>query len=203
VAATDTRAPSVRDAHKARTRRALREAALDLFATQGYDTTTTEEIAEKAGVSARTFFRYFKTKESVLFLGERDWLRSFAERYAEQPDEMSDVEALRTTFAALATIGLPPRRKALLQFTKAVASSPTLRGREVDHRRDDARGIAKAIATRRGLRRADEGAAILAAVALETYRRAIDTWVQGPARADIGDVVVGEFDRLAELFRRD
>jgi AcrR family transcriptional regulator len=201
VAATDTR-PSVRDAHKARTRRALREAALDLFATQGYDTTTTEEIAEKAGVSARTFFRYFKTKESVLFLGERDWLRSFAELFAEQPATMSDVDALCTTFVALASSGLPPRRKALMQFTRAVASSPTLRGRELDHRRDDARGIAKTIAARRGRRRVDERSSILAAVGLETYRRAIDVWLQGPARTDIGDVIVGEFDRLADLIRR-
>lgn len=202
MATTGTRTPSVRDAHKARTRRALREAALDLFATQGYDTTTTEQIAEQAGVSARTFFRYFPTKESVLFLGERDWLRAFAEAYREQPDSSSNVDAMCTAFAQLASAQLPQRRKALLLFTKAIASSPTLRGREHDHQREDARTIAKAIATRRGLRRVDEQSSILAALGLMTYRRAIDTWLQGPARIDIGDVISEGFEHLAELFRR-
>lgn len=53
---TIAKAPSLRDKHKSQTARALRDASLKLFATQGYDTTTIEEIAEKAGVSARTFF---------------------------------------------------------------------------------------------------------------------------------------------------
>ena len=72
--------PSRREKHKSRTRQALRQAALELFASQGFDTTTTEEIAARAGVSVRTFFRYFPTKELVLFFGRYDFMQAVVDR---------------------------------------------------------------------------------------------------------------------------
>jgi len=86
-------ARSRRDEHKSRTAEAIREAALELFAAQGYDATTTEEIAGKAGVASRTFFRYFPTKESVLVLHERAWFDSFRVDYLSTPRSMSDIDA--------------------------------------------------------------------------------------------------------------
>lgn len=58
--------PGVRAQHKARTRAAIRAAALDLIARQGYQATTVAQIAEAAGVSHTTLFRYFESKEQVL-----------------------------------------------------------------------------------------------------------------------------------------
>jgi AcrR family transcriptional regulator len=93
---------SRRNESKARTRQALVEAALDLFAEDGYDATTTEAIAERANVSPRTFFRYFATKESVLFFGEYDYIRSFAGVYLAQPRSLPELEAIRASFLMLA-----------------------------------------------------------------------------------------------------
>jgi TetR/AcrR family transcriptional regulator, regulator of mycofactocin system len=56
-----------REEHKRVTRAALEEAALALFARDGYEQTTVEGIAAEAGVSVRTFFRYFSGKRHVLF----------------------------------------------------------------------------------------------------------------------------------------
>ena len=81
---------SPRNEHADRNRNALLEAALNLFSANGYDETTTDEIAESAGLSPRTFFRYFPTKESVLFFGEYDFIDAVSGVYLAQPEEMSD-----------------------------------------------------------------------------------------------------------------
>lgn len=63
------RRPGLREQHKQRTRTAIREEALRLISEHGYAKTTVEQIAEAAGVSHTTFFRYFPTKEQVIVGG--------------------------------------------------------------------------------------------------------------------------------------
>jgi AcrR family transcriptional regulator len=196
---TITRTPSRREKHKSRTRQALRQAALELFAAQGFDTTTTEEIAERAGVSVRTFFRYFPTKELVLFFGRYDAIQSFAAGLLSQPESASDVEAMRAAFMASAP-EFADRRKALVLYEKAVASSATLRGREHDRQIEDVETIGQAIASRRGLAKPDERCSLMAAVGLLAYRRALGRWLAGPVSGEFADSVADEFDLLEDLF---
>jgi len=63
---------SPRSEHANKMRTALLEAALNLFSANGYEQTTTDEIADAAGVSPRTFFRYFPTKEDVVLQDDFD-----------------------------------------------------------------------------------------------------------------------------------
>ena len=191
--------PGRRQEHKRRTERALQGAALELFAKNGYDTTTTDEIAEQAGVSPRTFFRYFATKESVLYLGEYGWFQSFTELFLAQPAELTDVEAIRDTLLALAP-ELARIRRSLLLYERAVASSPTLRGGLIDRQQEEVATVADAIARRRGQAKADERAALLATICLTTYRRSITQWLTGPANAKPATVVSRHFQLLGELF---
>jgi mycofactocin system transcriptional regulator len=75
--------------------RKLELIALELFADQGFEETTVEEIASKAGVSRRTFFRYFDSKASVLwheFDAEVDALRA---AFAAAPRDLSMMDAIR------------------------------------------------------------------------------------------------------------
>ena len=73
MAAKETRLES-----KARTRMALARAAVRLFEERGYTETTVEAIAEAAGSSPSTFFRYFGTKEDVLFIDIREIMDEFS-----------------------------------------------------------------------------------------------------------------------------
>ena len=190
---TTAKAPSLRDKHKSQTARALRAAALKLFATQGYDATTTEEIAEKAGVSARTFFRYFPTKESLLYTGEHDWIQSFVVDLPDQPKSMSDLDAMCQTIIKNVA-RLERRRQSLLLFVRSIASSRTLRGLDGDHQRDNIAALAEAVATRRGQRSADEACFLLASITLLAYRRALELWLNGPTNGDLAKIIAKEFD---------
>lgn len=191
--------PSRRQEHKRRTELALQQAALELFAKFGYDTTTTDEISEKAGVSPRTFFRYFPTKESVLFRGEYGWFQSFTEILLQQPASLTEVDAVFATLVALAP-RLSQRRRFLLLYERAVASSVTLRGGVHDHQQEDIETLAEAIAKRRGLTKPDKSAILLATVSLGTYRRSISLWLAGPASIDPSAVVAEQFEMLGALF---
>lgn len=188
--------PSRRQQHKLKTQRALQQAALDLFGEQGYDTTTTDEIADRAGVSPRTFFRYFPTKESVLFVGEYGWFQEFTTLFLAQPAELTDFDALRATLVSLAP-GLSRIRRALVLYERAVGSSVALRGGVHDRQQEDIATIAAAMATRRGLAAPDEGCLVLATIILPTYRRAVTRWLAGPASKDPAVMVAEEFDLLA------
>jgi AcrR family transcriptional regulator len=182
----------------ARSREALIDAALSRFARDGFDATPTDRIAEDAGVSPRTFFRYFPTKESVVFHRDYGFMRSFASAFLEQPSTRSDYEALRATFVALAT-GFAALRERIQTYRAAVDSSPVLLGREQEHFADHARTIAGAIARRRGAAEPDGDAATLAAVALALYQRALRGWLDGPRTRELGDLVDEEFRRLRKL----
>jgi AcrR family transcriptional regulator len=191
--------PGRRQEHKTRTEAALQQAALKLFAEHGYDTTTTDEIAEEAGVSPRTFFRYFPTKESVLFVGEYGWFQSFTKQYLSQPDALSSVEALRRTLIDLAP-ELTRIRRSLLLYERAVASSPTLRGRVQDHQQQDIATLGRAIAQWSGCDEPDERSSLLAVVCLVTYRRCLTLWLAGPASVDPRAIIARQFDLLGDLF---
>src|ERR1700712_5338005 len=182
-----------------RTRNALLEAALNLFSANGYDETTTDEIAESAGLSPRTFFRYFPTKESVLFFGEYDFIDAVSGVYLAQPEEMSDFEAMANSFALLAP-GLKRIRKRIAQYHEAVASSLVLLGRERRNHEANAETVAKVIAERRRLPTPDDECRLLASVGMLLVERALNRWLATPSRA-LDDLIRQEFATLSAVLK--
>jgi AcrR family transcriptional regulator len=190
---------SPRNEHADRTRNALLEGALNLFSANGYDETTTDQIAESAGVSPRTFFRYFPTKESVLFFGEYDFIDAVSGVYLAQPEEASDFEAMANSFALLAP-GLKRIRKRIAQYHEAVASSLVLLGRERRNHAANAETVAKVIAERRHLPTPDDRCRLLASVGMLLIERALNQWLATPGRA-LDDIIRQEFAALPAVLK--
>ena len=91
-----TEAPiGLRERKKQETRDALTRAALELFVERGYDETTLAEIAEAAGVSTRTIFAYFASKEDILFSTLQAMCDALARALAERPADTDALTALR------------------------------------------------------------------------------------------------------------
>ena len=103
----------------------LREAALDLYLDRGYDETTTAQIAERAGVTERTYFRHFADKREVLFDGERELHDVMVGAIADAPLDarpLALVSAAYTAAVPLFVAGRPIalRRAAVIAVTPAL-----------------------------------------------------------------------------------
>src|SRR3954453_8798090 len=90
-----------RDRKKSRTRQELVDAATKLFATRGFDETTTEDIAEAADVSQRTFFRHFPSKEAVLYGDEEAIEAAFRDAIVARPHSEGPVHAVAAAMGTL------------------------------------------------------------------------------------------------------
>src|SRR3954454_3309630 len=82
----------------------LREAALQLYVDQGYEQTTVAEIAERAGVTARTFFRHFADKREVLFAGSELLEQGMVAALSDAPTGASALDAVAAALDAAADL---------------------------------------------------------------------------------------------------
>jgi AcrR family transcriptional regulator len=86
--------PSLRERHAERTRDAIVAAAFELFAAKGFAETTIDEIAERADIAPRTFFRYFPAKEALLFHGTEDQVADAVAKLRARPADETPYESL-------------------------------------------------------------------------------------------------------------
>jgi AcrR family transcriptional regulator len=122
----------LRERKKARTREALQEAAMELFTRQGFDGTTVEEIADACEVSPRTFFRYFPTKEDVLFADTEARRERLLTVLADRPAGEPPFAALHAAMRALA-FDYRDDRVALVARSKVLEGSPQLQAYKAEH----------------------------------------------------------------------
>ena len=192
----------LRERKKARTREALQEAAMDRFARQGFDGTTVEEIAEACEVSPRTFFRYFPTKEDVLFADGEVRRERLLAVIAERPIEEPAFVALRAAMRTL-TDDYRDDRDALVSRFQIVAASPHLQAYKAEHQHGWEAAVVDVL-ERRALARHDAVARdelqLVTAVATAALRVALDAWVADASAPDLGVLLDAAFARLAVGF---
>ncbi len=103
----------------------LQEAALELFGERGYERTTAAEIAARAGVTERTFFRYFPDKREVLFDGEARLRAALVASIADAPAELAPLDVLFRAFQSFESMLIENRlyakpRQAIIAITPAL-----------------------------------------------------------------------------------
>ncbi|GAB3833245.1 TetR/AcrR family transcriptional regulator [Kribbella italica] len=105
-------------------------AALDLFTEQGYDTTTVAQIAERAGVTKSTFFRYFPDKRDLLVAGQEALSRLLTEGIADAPEGATPLAAVAAGLERASGAMGPLNRDLGPRLKAAIAASTELQERD-------------------------------------------------------------------------
>ncbi|WEO92790.1 helix-turn-helix domain-containing protein [Streptomyces sp. FXJ1.172] len=105
-------------------------AAVDLFTEQGYDATTVTQIAERAGVTKSTFFRYFSDKRELLVAGQETLSRLLADGITEAPASASPLQAVAAGLERASSAMGPANRELGPRLKAAVAASTELQERD-------------------------------------------------------------------------
>lgn len=170
-------------------------AAVELFSEQGYDSTTVTQIAERAGVTKSTLFRYFPDKREILAAGQETLSQLLTEGITEAPAGVTPLEAvaagLERVSSAMGQMNrdLGPRMKA------AVAASAELRERDALKSVGMAASMAHALA-RRGVPEAT--AQLAAELGVLAFKRGYTQWSidERESEHDLGHYALAALDEL-------
>ncbi|GGN14560.1 TetR family transcriptional regulator [Lentzea pudingi] len=162
------------------------ETALALFAEQGYEATTMAQVAARAGVSQRSLFRYFGTKEDLV-CGDQEALGDLLVATVEAHDSAASTwDALRAGFTTILTASdHTPQR--VLEISTLIFANPPLRSRYFEKRLRWQRALVPAIEKRMGIESGeipDARAMGVIATVFACVDTATELWVRHGGKAD-------------------
>jgi len=173
----------------------LEEAALDLYTERGFDQTTVAEIAQRAGLTERTFFRYFADKREVLFWGQGALIELVTKHIADAPDSAAPIDAVGAGLKATGEL-FEGRRAHARRRQAVIAANAGLQERELIK----LASLAVAMAEELGRRGVDEPAAKLTAeTGVAVFKVAFDRWISATKHTDLAQVVDESLDELRVL----
>jgi AcrR family transcriptional regulator len=155
---------------------------MGLFGEHGYSTTTVDDIAARAGVTARTFFRHFPDKEEVLFASDDALLPLMLATIADDDSPITAESLMLRVLGQLAE-HLEPQRAALTYRQAIIDSEVSLSGRELAKQARWQLAISEALVAR-GF--AEQHAGVLAAIGFALFSRSLHAWLAdtgGPSLA--------------------
>jgi AcrR family transcriptional regulator len=177
-------------------RERLQAAALELFATRGFEQTTAAEIAESVGLTERTFFRHFSDKREVLFYGQDQFLQAFVDGVNAAPADASPLEVIGSAVHAAAAFFPDERRPYSRMRQSVIDQNPALREREL-HKYS---GLAATVAEALRARGIGEPAATLAAQSGGTvFGIAFAQWIREGETRSLADIASDVLHELAGL----
>lgn len=173
----------------------LEQAAYDLFLERGYDQTTVADIAERAGLTERTFFRHYADKREVLFGGASVLKDAIVRALDELPQGVQTIDAVRTAVEAAANV-LRGRRELARERQQIVSAHPDLQERGLIKRATLTAALVE------GLRRCgvpDADASLAADLGMAIFHVGFERWLAEPSDREFVDLIREGFEQLRAL----
>jgi AcrR family transcriptional regulator len=170
----------------------LEEAAYELFLGRGYDQTTVADIAKRAGLTERTFFRHYADKREGLFGGAGALHDELLRALDEVSPELPPIEAVRIAVETISAL-MHGRRQLARERRRIIAAHPDLQERDLN-KRSSLTGALEAGLRRRGV--AESAASLAAEMGIAVFYSGFDRWLDDPAERELTEIVHERFDEL-------
>ena len=170
----------------------LERAALELYGERGFEQTTVAEIAKRAGLTERTFFRHFADKREVLFWGAGALQELLVGTVASAPGSAAPIDAVAAAIEAAGVV-LQERREYARQRQAVIAANVELQERELIKLASLAAAMAGTL-RQRGV--ADLAASLAAEAGIAVFRIGFERWVSETGQADLPQLIRESLDEL-------
>jgi len=171
----------------------LERAAMELYHQRGFESTTVAEIAERAGLTERTFFRYFADKREVLFAGASVLQEILVSKVADAPASLPPIDAVAAALAEVATVLFEERREFARQRQAIIAANSELQERELIKLASLASAVAGAL---RGRGVSDPAASLAAEAGIAVFRIAFERWTGEAGERPLAQLIQESVDEL-------
>jgi AcrR family transcriptional regulator len=170
----------------------LERAAMELYVERGFEQTTVAEIAARAGLTERTFFRHFADKREVLFAGAGQLQDFLVSTLASTPDSAAPIDAVAAALEAAGAL-LQERRDYAGQRQAVIAANAELQERELIKLASLASALAGTL-RQRGVR--DPAASLAAEAGIAVFKIAFERWASDTSQADLPQLIRESLDEL-------
>lgn len=191
----------LRERKKQRTQAELMDAALRLFSERGFERVTIDDIAEEVEVSPRTFFRYFASKEEVVFADADEYLETLRAILRDRPVDEAPLVAVRTAIFGLVN-NYESDRDSIFRRVRIAAETPSLQARGLQRQEQWSEAIAGSLYERLGLDPvSDLRPRLIASCAVAALRVAVEAWVAGGGAEALPDLISDALDFVTHGLR--
>jgi len=177
----------------------LEQAAMELFAERGFEDTTVAEIAVRAGLTERSFFRHFADKREVLFSGAAALQQFLVDHVELAPVSLQPLDAITAALCAAADEFFEERREGARWRQAIIDAHAELQERELIKRA----GLAAALAgTLRGRGISQAAAGLAAETGIAVFKIAFEQWVRGAGERSLAEHIAASVKELRNLAGR-
>ena len=173
----------------------LERAALDLYVERGFEQTTVAEIAQRAGLTERTFFRHFADKREVLFAGARALQDFLVDALTRAPESATPIDAVVAALEATGPL-FQERREFASQRQAVIAANAELRERELIKLASLGSAMADVL-RKRGV--TDAAASLTAEAGIAVFKIAFERWVSDAGQPDLRQCIRESFAELKSV----